>query len=252
MHAAERVQVQSVWDFIVKGGPVMIPIALCSVLALAVMMERLVSLQRRNVIPPGLLPGLRKMLAKSSDNVNEALAYCRSKRTPLANVLAAGLKRIGEPADVMERHIQEAGEREAMKLRKHLRVLSVIASVAPLLGLLGTIFGMITAFQTVAASGEALGKAELLAAGIYQAMITTAAGLIVAIPALISYQWISSRIDALVMELDRLTMEFMEDDVLTRVRQQTTLDNGMAKHASSLSHARHAELEEPVKVARHS
>src|SRR5690606_39171303 len=101
----ETVQVQSVWDFIVKGGPVMIPIALCSVAALAVMMERLVSLQRRNVIPPGFLPGLRKTLARSLNNVDEALAYCRSKRSPLANVLAAGLKRIGEPVDVRERHI---------------------------------------------------------------------------------------------------------------------------------------------------
>jgi biopolymer transport protein ExbB len=95
-------------------------------------------------------------------------------------------------------------------LRKRLRLLSVIASVAPLLGLLGTVTGMITAFQTVAASAEALGRTELLATGIYEAMVTTAGGLIVAIPTLLAYHWISSRVDHLVAEMDTVTVDFIE------------------------------------------
>ena len=92
-------------------------------------------------------------------------------------------------------------------------MLSVIASITPLMGLLGTIFGMIRAFQTVAASGEALGKTEMLAGGIYEAMITTAAGLLVAIPVLICYHWISAKIDTLVMDMDQMTQEFIEEFV---------------------------------------
>jgi biopolymer transport protein ExbB len=199
--------INSVWDFVIKGGPVMIPIGICSLVALAVMIERLISLRRSHVIPRSFLPGLRSAFESSARN---AMEFCKSRPSAVANVFAAGIRRLGEPVEVVERHVQEAGEREALKLRKNLRVLSVIGSTAPLLGLLGTITGMITAFQTVAASGEALGRTELLAKGIYEAMITTAAGLIVAIPVLICYHWLSAKIENLVMEIDRMTVDFIE------------------------------------------
>lgn len=205
------VKVESVWDFVTKGGPMMIPIGLCSLVALAVIIERLVSLRRGNVIPSGFLPGLRSALGDGADDRKEALEYCRSNGSPIANVFAAGIKKLGESVELLEKRIQEAGEREVLKLRRYLRLLAVVASIAPLMGLLGTIFGMIIAFQTVATSGEALGKAELLAKGIYQAMITTAAGLMLAIPVLIAYHWISAKIEGLVSEMDRMTVEFVEE-----------------------------------------
>lgn len=201
-------QIQSMWDFLVKGGPVMIPIGLCSLAALTVVVERLVTVRRSVIIPPNFLTGLKSTM---SSGAKQALEYCKARPSPVARVFAAGLKRLHEPTELMERHIQEAGEREAMKMRKHLRALAVIASLAPLLGLLGTITGMIKAFQTVAASAEALGKTEMLATGIYEAMITTAAGLIVAIPAMVCYHWLVARIDRLVMEIDQMTVEFVED-----------------------------------------
>ncbi len=204
-------QIQSVWDFAVKGGPMMVPIAICSLVALAVITERLISLRRRNVTPSGFLPGLQEVLAKDTEDRTAALDYCREDGSPVANIFAVGIKRLIEPVELLEKHIQEAGQREVRKLRRFLRVLSVIASIAPLLGLLGTIFGMIKAFQTVAMSGEALGKAELLATGIYEAMITTAAGLLVAIPTLIGYHWVSAKIEQLVAEMDQMTCEFIEE-----------------------------------------
>jgi biopolymer transport protein ExbB len=205
------VEVQSVWDFVVKGGPMMIPIGLCSLVALTVIIERLIVLRRRNVIPPGFLSGLKDMLDNGFEDRAEALKYCRDDGSPIANVLGVGIKRLGEPIDLLEKHIQEAGEREVLNLRKYVRLFSVIAAVAPLMGLLGTIFGMITAFQTVAISAESLGKAELLAKGIYQAMITTAAGLMVAIPVLIAYHWISAKIERLISEIDRMCVDFVEE-----------------------------------------
>ncbi len=212
-------QVQSIWDFVVKGGPMMIPIGICSLVVVTVIIERLVSLRRGNVVPDGFLPDLRTVLDEEPDDRAAAIEYCQQNASPVASVFAVGVRRLHEPVELLEKHIQEAGEREVFKLRKYLRLLFVIASIAPLLGLLGTIFGMITAFQTVATSGEALGKAELLAKGIYEAMITTAAGLIVAIPALIGHHWISAKIEHLVAEIDRMTCDFLEQYARTESPQ---------------------------------
>jgi biopolymer transport protein ExbB len=205
------VQVQSVWDFVLKGGPMMIPIGLCSLIALAVFAERLLVLRRRRVIPTGFRKGLQDTLENGDRDRAKALEYCKQNGSPVANVFAAAIKRLDEPVELLERHVEYAGQREVFKMRKYLRVLSVSASIAPLMGLLGTIFGMIRAFQTVAVSAEALGKTESLAKGIYEAMITTAAGLLVAIPVLIAYHWISSKIDRYVAEIDEMTVDFIEE-----------------------------------------
>ena len=208
---ADAVGVQSIWDFIVKGGVMMIPIGICSLIALAVIVERFISLRRAKVIPPDFVPGLNGTLRAGGASRSAALEHCRENDSPIARIFATAIRRLDEPLEVLERNIEHAGEREVFKLRKYLRVLAVIASVAPLMGLLGTIFGMIDAFQTVAGSGEALGRTELLARGIYEALITTAAGLTVAIPALIGYHWISAKIDRLVGEIDVTTVEFVEE-----------------------------------------
>ena len=208
---AEAVQIQSVWDFVTKGGIVMIPIGICSFVAVAVFIERLISLRRSAIIPATFLPGLKKILRKDPTDKTKAIAYCRKNASPVANVFAAGIKKLDGSIESIQQRIDEAGQREVLKLRRFLRVLSVIASVTPLMGLLGTIFGMIKAFQTVAISPDALGKTALLATGIYEAMITTAAGLSVAIPVLIAYHVISAKVDRLVMDIDLMSVEFLEE-----------------------------------------
>ena len=212
--AASAVEVESVWAFIVKGGPMMIPIGLCSFVALTVFIERIISLRRSRIVPDGILNELKGVLSGPAKNRDKAIDICRKNGSPMASVLAAGVRKLDRPPEALEKSIGEAGEREAIKLRKNVRVLTVIAQVSPLLGLLGTIFGMIEAFQTVAASADAMGKTEKLAGGIYQAMITTAAGLLVAIPVLIAYHFISAKVDRRVMEMDALSVEFLEDPSL--------------------------------------
>lgn len=216
--ARSAVQVNSIWDFCVKGGPVMVPLGVCSLVALAVIIERLLSLRRARIIPAEFVARLESALRGPASGgeglAARALRICADDGSPVSNVFAAGLRRLGQSRELLERHVQEAGEREVAKLRKHLRVLQVLASVAPLLGLLGTILGMITAFQTVAASGEALGKTELLAKGIYEAMITTAAGLMVAIPVVVCYHLIAGKIDRLVAEIDEMTVHFFEEHAI--------------------------------------
>lgn len=220
--------VTSVWDFVVKGGIVMIPIGACSLVALTLAVERMVSLRRSRVIPEGFVRGLLDVLGQGGSA--RAADYCRSNPSPMARVCEAGLRRWDSPLDHVEKLMAEAGLRELTLLRKYLRGLSVIGSVAPLLGLLGTIFGMIKAFQTVAQSAEALGRTELLAGGIYEAMITTAAGLIVAIPSLLLYHLISAKIDRLIGEIDSACQSLLERHASNIVRSTTA---AVAPHTGS-------------------
>lgn len=227
------VAVSSVWDFVVKGGVMMIPIGVCSLIVLAVTIERLITLSRRRIIPPKFLDSLRPHLERH--DLDAALATCKKSSTPIARIMASGIRQFGRPVELVEKHMTSAGEAEIFTLRKYVRVLSVIAAVAPLMGLTGTIFGMIKAFQTVALSADALGKAERLAGGIYEAMITTAAGLIVAIPTLIFYHWIAAKIERLVREMDRMCVDFVEEFAYTHGRADADgvgdPDNGRAAPA---------------------
>lgn len=199
--------VSTVWDLTIKGGPVMIPIAICSLVALALVVERLLSLKREKVMPTAFVTGVRPALSRGQ---SAALEFCRSHPSPIARVLEAGIRRWDRPLEHVEKHITEAGLRETTLLRKNFRGLVVITAVSPLLGLLGTVFGMITAFRTVAASADALGRTELLAAGIYEAMVTTAAGLIVAIPTLLTYHALAAKVDRLVFDMDAACIDLIE------------------------------------------
>lgn len=199
---------RSVWGFVEAGGVMMIPIGLCSLLVIAIVVERLVTLRRRSVIPPGLVTSVTGSLDRG--DVDGARSACEADGSPIAAIIGAGLRLVGRQADEVEKRIAEAGAWEVRRLRRNVRALQVVGAIAPLLGLLGTIFGMIRAFQTVATSADALGRTELLAKGIYEAMVTTAAGLVVAIPSVVGYHWIAGRIDGLVAEMDRLCVDLVE------------------------------------------
>jgi biopolymer transport protein ExbB len=212
--AAEPAGPGSVLELMRRGGLMMVPILVCSLLAAAVAMERMAVLRRPRVIPRALVRGFEQLAPSGRGARRDALDLCRAHDSPAARVLAAGVDKLGHRPEIVEKHMAAAGEHEVFMLRRRLRALVVVTSVAPLLGLTGTILGMIKAFQTVAASGEALGRAELLAQGIYEAMITTAAGLLVAMPTLVLYHWLSGKIERLTRDLDRLAVSFVERHVL--------------------------------------
>lgn len=128
----------------------------------------------------------------------------------MGNVLAVAIKHLDEPLDKIEKHVEEAGQREVIRLRRRMRLLSALPQVSTMLGLVGTIFGMIKTFQAVAASSEALGKTELLAKGIYEAWTTTASGLLVAIPVLVAYHIVQGKIDSTIVDIDAAAIEWME------------------------------------------
>lgn len=194
----------SVTELAMKGGPLMIPIALCSVLMLGLAAERFARLRRSRIIPQAFLDELQVMSGGPKLNTERVEALCNRFRSPIANILRAALARAGRPLSEVEKAIEDAAVREVGKLQMPIRWLHFIANVSPLLGLLGTVQGMILAFIVTSQAG--LGKAELLAQGIYMALVTTFAGLVVAIPALTFAHYFGGRVHRLIHEMDELLL----------------------------------------------
>ena len=199
----------TVFELLEKGGPVMYPIYLCSFLMVAFAIERAVSLRRGKVLPADFVRNLRGLTSAQPLDKDKILTYCQANASPIARIFRSAVKRLHRPLPEIEKTIEDAGAKEVRLLKRNTRVLAGVASVAPLLGLLGTVLGMISAFKDIS-MGEALGKADILASGIYEALVTTAAGLTVAIPSLVLYLVFVARIDKLVAEMDDLTLEFVE------------------------------------------
>ncbi len=205
--AAEVDGPRNVLDLIKAGGYVMFPLGLCSVLALGVAVERFISLKRSRLVPVEFSEGLRTSFA-GGRNYSSAMEYCEQTPCPLSNIFKAGINRAPQGEEAMEKAIEDAGAREVNKMKRSLKPLSVIARVAPLLGLLGTVYGMISAFQSASAMGA--GKADHLAKGIYEALVTTATGLTLAIPVVIVYEILCHRVDSIVDHMDDEAIEFLE------------------------------------------
>jgi biopolymer transport protein ExbB len=188
------------------GGVAMYPIVLCSIVMVAFAIERMVVLRRRRVIPRDFVKRFLEHLERGELDQAEALKLCEENGSPIAEVFEHGVRKWGKPAVEVEQAIIDGGERQVSQLRRHLRILNSISTVSPLLGLLGTTIGMITCFNEVASS-SAMGKSEKLAGGIGEALISTASGLIVAIPAIVLYSFFAARVDDLVMEMDALAQK---------------------------------------------
>jgi biopolymer transport protein ExbB len=188
-------------EIIKAGGILMIPIFFCSVLTLVFVLERGMALRRSRVIPGPFVKRFLHQLSEGNLDREEALELCRDNKSPIAEVFAGAVRKWGRPAVEVEQAYLDNGERAANGLRRYVRMFNGVSTISPLLGLLGTVFGMINAFNDIAGS-DAMGRPELLAAGISEALITTAAGLVVAIPALAFYLFFTARVDQLVMAID--------------------------------------------------
>jgi biopolymer transport protein ExbB len=175
---------------------------------LAVIFERIIGLRRGRVIPKPFVTRFMQQIREGQLDREQAFDLCTENGSPVADVLAGAVRKWGRPAVEVEQAVIDAGERTTNGLRRYLRVFNGIATVTPLLGLLGTVVGMIRAFNAIA-TADAMGRPELLATGISQALLTTAAGLTVAIPALILYMYFVSRVDRLIIDIDALGQELV-------------------------------------------
>ena len=189
----------TVYELIGKGGVIMWPIFLCSILALAIAVERFYTFRRIAIGTRELMDQIRTALRQG--RVQEAVRTCDETNTPIARIVKAGLLKYDRSKDDIREAIQDAGHLEIPRLERHLAALATCASIAPLLGLLGTVQGMIKCFATIE-NKEGLVNPSDLAEGIGNALITTFAGLVVGIPALVAYNYFVSRVDTMIVEME--------------------------------------------------
>lgn len=194
------------FDLIQAGGWLMVPIIGCSILALAIVAERLVALRATRVIPQGLLAEVWELVRNGSMTPERMRSI--KQQSPLGVIVVAGLNSSSHGREVMKESIQEAATLVVHELERFLNSLGTIAAITPLLGLLGTVIGMIKVFTEIMVQGT--GNANVLAGGISEALITTAAGLSVAIPALVLHRYFQRKVDTLVLTMEQESIKLVE------------------------------------------
>ena len=194
------------YELFLKGGVLMYPIAFCSIVALGIFLERLWALRRGKVIPRGFLMEVIDLVAKGK--LAEAMALCKRTDASISHVLYAGLSSYGKRRDAIKERMEEVGRREVANMERYINVVGTIAGVAPVLGLLGTVSGMIKSFNVIALQGVA--EPGALAGGISEALLTTAAGLIVAIPSFVMHRYLRNRVHSLTLEMEEVALRLLD------------------------------------------
>jgi biopolymer transport protein ExbB len=208
---APTVERISFLNLLTRGGWAMLPLAACSLLALALIIERGMALRRSQILPAGFLAGLDRVYHSPADT-DKAIDYCRQRPSCIARIMAAAVRQLPEGLTAAEEAVADQGATEIARLRRNLRMLHGMAAITPTLGLLGTVWGMIRAFE--AASRFGLGShSETLTTGIYEALVATMTGLMIAVPALVFYYVYLGIIDRTILELNDTTQAFLHQRV---------------------------------------
>ena len=194
------------FEIVKAGGPVMVPIILASIVAAAIFLERLWTLQQRRVMPAELTEKVWKWVEQRQIQDKHILAL--QQNSPLGKILAAGLANRHRDRAILKEAIEDTGRHVVHELERFIGTLGTIASISPLLGLLGTVIGMIRTFNAIRTEG--IGDPASLGGGIAEALITTAAGLIIAVPALMAYRYLRGRVDALVIRMEKESLKLVQ------------------------------------------
>ena len=197
------------WDVMQRGGPIVYLIILCSILAFAVVLERLYHLYRARINTRDFMARIAATLKRNK--VMEAIEMCNTPPGPIAQIMKAGILKHDRPRSEIREAIEDAGVHEVPRLEKNLGVLATIAHITPLLGLLGTVTGMVRAFQVIQEKATSLYPVNPgdLAGGIWEALITTVAGLSVAIPTFVAYNYLVSRVDGFVLDMEKSASDLL-------------------------------------------
>ncbi|AFJ02438.1 MotA/TolQ/ExbB proton channel family protein [Methylophaga frappieri] len=193
-------------EFLEAGGWLMLPLLACSIVAIAIIAERFWSLRSKRIAPPELITQIWQWLRYNQ--VDEDRIRKLQKNSPLGRILAAGLQERNAAREITKESIEDIGRHVTAALERNLNTLGTIAAISPLIGLLGTVVGMIKVFATITVSG--VGNPETLAGGISEALITTAAGLVVAIPSVIFYRYFRGKINRLVVNMEEQALQLIE------------------------------------------
>jgi biopolymer transport protein ExbB len=197
----------SVWDLLLKGGYVMVPLILLLFLAVYIFVERILTIKQASKVPEQFTDQIRSLVA--GGDINGARLICSQTNTPIARMIEKGITRIGSPLKTIEAAIENVGKIELYRLEKNLNLLATISGAAPMIGFLGTVTGMIQAFIAIAQE-EGNVSPRLLSTGIYEAMITTAAGLAVGIIAYLGYNYLVSQVNKIVHKMEYTSIDFID------------------------------------------
>lgn len=222
----------SLWDLAVQGGWFMIPIAIASVVTIAFTFERLVGLRASRILPPALIEKLRTLMSDSTLDPRKLWEATEDHRSPLANLVKSAILKTGRPHLEVEKSVEDAVQRETGDMTRNLRPINVVASIAPLLGLLGTVQGMILAFMvTSTTSSTGTAKAQELAHGIYTALVTTFAGLTVAVVSVVLANYLEGKIERLLQQMEGIFLDLLPQleryEGRMRVTESTTDEGGI-------------------------
>jgi biopolymer transport protein ExbB len=204
------------WEWIQKGGPIMYPIIFCSILALAIFLERMYHLHRAKTDTSKFMNEIAQVLRRN--RIMEAIDMCERSPGPIGHILRAGILKHDRPRSEIREAIDDAGSNEIPRLEKNLNVMATVAHISPLLGLLGTVAGMVRAFQVIEQKATAFSPVNPgeLAGGIWEALLTTVAGLCIAIPTYVAYNYLVSRVESIVLDMERSSTELI--NILTQKR----------------------------------
>jgi len=205
------------WEIVRAGGWVMWLIIPCSIIAVAITLERLWTLQDKRVLPRELPSKVWQLI--ETNQVNDKVIAALEQNSPLGRVLAAGLANRHRPREILMERLEDTGRHVVHELERFLNTLGTIAGVSPLLGLLGTVTGIIRAFNVIEAGG--MGDPRALSGGIAEALICTVAGLFVAIPSLIFYRYFRGRVDGIVVEMEKHAIRMADALEAARSRERT-------------------------------
>lgn len=203
-----RKQPETILDFAVAGGWMMVPLTVLSVFWLSFFIERLIALREKKVLPRPLVTAVQGWIASRPLDRDKARTVLDANPSSAAAVLRVALARLDLRPEEIAEGVNSAAQREIFRLKRNLWIFAIVSTVAPLMGLLGTVAGLVTAFREVAVSG--LGSGANLAPGIYEALVTTIAGLAIAIPSVAAYYWFHARIDYFVNEIDSLVTDLVD------------------------------------------
>jgi len=193
-------------SYLARGGIMMIPLLFCSVLGLAIVIEKAFSLRRNKILIPEIISVIESI--SDAKDIKLALNICEKNSGPFANIVLTALLNRDLPKDDIKELITDQGRQEVRDLERGLGVLETVAGISPLLGLLGTVIGMIKVFTVISTQGT--GQASLLAGGISEALITTATGLVIGIPILVAYNYYTSRAEGIIMDIEKYTSDLLQ------------------------------------------
>jgi biopolymer transport protein ExbB len=196
----------SLLDLLIKGGPIMIPVALLSLIAVYVFIERYIVLRKASREDVNFMNNIRDFM--HNGRLDSALTFCHNNNSPIARMIEKGIKRLGRPLKEIGESIEIVGKFEVYKLEKNIVILGIVAGIAPMLGFIGTIIGVIKIFHDISIAGDV--SIATVSSGLYTKMVSSAAGLIVGICAFVLYHWLNIMVEKTVHKLERNAMEFLD------------------------------------------